>query len=612
MAKKKEKNAMPMTNSKLPLVLIFIFSLFIQTMCISSPRGAEALFCNQSNNENEHIEIEKKGFLLKGLRFTSNQDDIDFKPFEGIKISNLNILHENTFRKMMSKFIGKKISVNLYKQIKNEATSFYVNRGYSTVFVSIPTKQPSHKNIVQVVILLGKLGDVKVEGNNYFSSSFLKRQITTKKGEYINCDNMMNDLSFINKNPFRSVNILYQQGKDVGETDITLEVHDRCPVRSYAGYTNTGNKVEGSSRWNCGFNIGNVFNLDHQLNYQLTSALDPKKWNGHTASYIIPLPWRHQFTLFGNYTISSYKKLDSAKHESENGRNWQISGRYNIPIDTCDARGSIVIGYDFKRTNNFDIFYGEGAAAVSNAKRRNNKFTDISQFLIGVEGAKDDRLGTTSYGFHIYFSPGNMTPYNNKRSMNLERDTDKNSSDKKSSIREVNCSYIIAKANIDRVLKLPKDFSWVLTTQGQVSSEKLLASEEFMLGGAFTIRGYKENEILGDTGLFIKNELRTNAFPLFKKTLKNDSLQLLAFFDWGLLADCDKNIVWVNKAWLASVGPGLRYSIGDRITLRFDYGFQLRGVKIKKVEIDKDGNETLLNEFLKKGSRLHMEVSLSF
>ena len=47
-----------------------------------------------------------------------------------------------------------------------------------------------------------------------------------------------------------------------------LNVNDRIPFRPYAGYEDSGTRFTGEDRFLAGFNWGNVFGLDQQLNYQ--------------------------------------------------------------------------------------------------------------------------------------------------------------------------------------------------------------------------------------------------------------------------------------------------------------------------------------------------------
>jgi len=189
-----------------------------------------------------------------------------------------------------------------------------------------------------------------------------------------------------------------------------------------------------------------------------------------------------------------------------------------------------------------------------------NKFIDIDQFLLKYQGTYDDSYGVTSFEFSAFYSPGELSKDNTNARFDIER-----------SGAKANYGYL--DLDIERITRLKWDMSWVLNFLGQLSFSKLLLSEQLSLGGSFTVRGYMENEVTGDNGILLKNELRFPNIHFQRKGLKN-ALQFLVFLDYGFAVDVDKNIVESSKS-LLSLGPGVRLNMSTYLTLRFDYGFQL-------------------------------------
>jgi hemolysin activation/secretion protein len=118
---------------------------------------------------------------------------------------------------------------------------------------------------------------------------------------------------------------------------------------------------------------------------------------------------------------------------------------------------------------------------------------------------------------------------------------------------------------------------------GQLANARLTPSEQIGIGGAGTVRGYGERTANGDQGFTISNELRTP--PIAFKQLMGfwpveDRLQFLTFIDYGTvyINDFEASDVGAGlkeKTSLSSIGGGLRYSMYQNVTVRFDYGFQL-------------------------------------
>jgi hemolysin activation/secretion protein len=159
-------------------------------------------------------------------------------------------------------------------------------------------------------------------------------------------------------------------------------------------------------------------------------------------------------------------------------------------------------------------------------------------------------------------SPGSMTTFNENKYFSLKR-------------LGATANYMYFRTYIDRTFFMPKNFMWVLNFSFQLSTNKLLPSEEFSLGGYYTVRGYKENEIISDNGVNIKNELRTPPVSVFFRKSKKDHLQFLAFLDYGKASNVDQDILSQHAINLASTGIGLRYSIKDNLIFRCDQGWQL-------------------------------------
>ena len=136
-------------------------------------------------------------------------------------------------------------------------------------------------------------------------------------------------------------------------------------------------------------------------------------------------------------------------------------------------------------------------------------------------------------------------------------------------------NYVYFRGSFVYLQRLPHAFSLSWLTRGQVSSNPLLPSEQFGIGGYDTVRGYEQREVNKDDALLSSLEMRTPAFPLFKSWKVANALQFLAFFDFGWGINID-NIPGGQKAnYLMGIGPGLRYTIEPYLTARLDWGEKL-------------------------------------
>jgi hemolysin activation/secretion protein len=279
----------------------------------------------------------------------------------------------------------------------------------------------------------------------------------------------------------------------------------------------------------------------------------------HSASYLAPLPWRHNLAVFGAYTDSKSDVNGSVS----TGSSFQASMRYSIPrrvsrnyIDEFSA------GFDYKHTDN-DLEFG-GQTTLPTTK------VEVYQFQLGYSGLLSDHWGQTSFGLEGYYSPGNLSDDNTDAHFNELRPASQ-------------ADYYYGRLTLERITTLPYNFSWMTRFFGQAASTRLTPSEQMGIGGYGTVRGYGERFANGDQGFVLNNELRSPPFPLV--SLINDwplrdQFQILGFFDYGTVFITDFNAADAGsglheKTTLSSLGVGLRYSLARNLVIRFDYGFQM-------------------------------------
>ena len=106
----------------------------------------------------------------------------------------------------------------------------------------------------------------------------------------------------------------------------------------------------------------------------------------------------------------------------------------------------------------------------------------------------------------------------------------------------------------------------------------MFPQEQFSLGGGLSVRGYRQDALLADNGMFISTEFR---FPILRVRNWNATLQLTPFFDFGTV--WNSNELELVDDTLSSVGLGLIFQVGTRFSAQLDWGIPL-------VYIDNNGD----------------------
>ena len=139
---------------------------------------------------------------------------------------------------------------------------------------------------------------------------------------------------------------------------------------------------------------------------------------------------------------------------------------------------------------------------------------------------------------------------------------------------------------------LSPDISLLLRSDLQFSDRPLVPVEQFSLGGALSVRGYRQDALLGDNGWFNSAEIRAT---ILRIPDWETNIQLSPFIDFGKVWNTDKfdNVNNIDldfaKNTLVSVGVGLRFQVSDVFAARIDYGIPLVDLETEGDSLQEDG-----------------------
>jgi hemolysin activation/secretion protein len=500
---------------------------------------------------------------LKGLVFVAKPDQVVTAGVhdKGVVIKDVPGPAPDAFDQLATKYIGRRLTRGDLNSLIREVILFYRDHDRPVVDVIVP-EQDIATGTVQLIVLEGRIGQIEVTGNRWVRSSEISDPSSLRPGDLIRSSAVQDNLDWINQNPFHTTDVIYHPGQTTGTTDLELQTKDRFPARFYAGYEDSGNAATGFDRYEAGFNWGDAFNLGlgQQLNYQYTTSGDGDSLRAHAGSYIIPLPWHNTLTFFGSYAET---KGQIPPLLGINGRSYQISGRYSVPLPTFRAQN---LGLVYKETiaGGFDYKYNKNALEFGDLPAGGTLYA-VDQFVVSYNGAETDSYGQTTLDNELYISPGDWGGNNNDAAFN-ESHTGATS------------DYVYDTLTLERLTRLPGDWSLILRGTLQKSEANLAPSEQLEFGGYDSVRGYDEDEVNADEGYIFSTEVRTPTFgigELFHCPQIRDQLQLLAFWDYGSASNHNLLPGEKTETSLSSIGGGVRYTINTYLSVRFDYGFQL-------------------------------------
>lgn len=493
----------------------------------------------------------------------------------GISVYNLEIPGSDSGsrgileKRLASAFLEQEITPSLLTDVRDTIQQFYTQQNHPLVEVVVPEQELTH-GIIQVKVLESRIAQVKVEGNPRSPSKRLKNYLGVSKHDAIDTFKLNHRLEFLNRNPSRHVDLVYSPGSDAYTTDISLVVEETRPVKFYVGADNIGVQTTGRGLCFSGVKCDRMFSLDHFFSYQYTTSQDFEKFQAHNVQYTAYLPWLNILSVYGGYSaVHAHLPQPST---TNHGHSYQASTRYLIPIATTSSFShEIGFGFDFKRTNN-TVEYSEVYPVISSN-------VNLSQFAFRYESRLASKQYDVGIEGELFVSPGEIM-------------ADQTDAAYASLRPDAKSQWIYGKALVSYRQQLPAQFAFFCKARGQLTSQNLLPSEQIGLGGFDSVRGYDERQLNYDHGVIINSEILAPALPFFsfwkQKKGWHDSLQLLAFLDYGFGGN--HTLIPGEKKWdyLVGIGPAARYTFNTWLSARLDLG-----IKLRREEIFSGGNRML-------------------
>lgn len=511
---------------------------------------------------------------LSGLLFVQSPADVvpDGLAKAGVDVGSIDMLSDEETLSSLRAYLGRPLTLKLLDEIVAVTVQKFRAENRPFVDVIVPP-QDITSGSVQILVLEFVTGEVRADGAFRTPSEELTAMVRAKPGRPLNVEELTDDLDWLNRSMFRTVELVLERGDAFGETDLVLDVEEKSPWRIYVSMDNTGSRATGRERYLLGGNFGDVFFSDALLSYQYTSSRDlvsdgrapfgltsrRPAYAAHSFDYSVPFSDRSVLSVFGFHAES---RPNLGRAFSSIAKSWQLSARYQFPLmRVWDMRHRFSAGFDFKRTNNN---LGFGGTVVSNSN------TDVAQMLFGWSADSRDEWGGTLFGASLAFSPGGLSAFND--------DGDYQPSATAVGRRDAKSRFVVLRADMDRSFELPESFFARIRANAQISSTNLMPSEQILAGGSRTVRGFEENETAGDHGIVGSLEIGSQGWPVLGHAFDvPDSGRAYGFLDRG--------DVWLNTTGpgevrqnsLMSVGVGFAYQLGSHLSFDIAHGWQLDG-----------------------------------
>jgi hemolysin activation/secretion protein len=143
---------------------------------------------------------------------------------------------------------------------------------------------------------------------------------------------------------------------------------------------------------------------------------------------------------------------------------------------------------------------------------------------------------------------------------------------------------------VQRVQRLTNDQLLLIQADLQLTPDSLLPSEQFVIGGGQSVRGYRQNVRSGDNGFRVAIEDR---ITVQRNESGLSTIQVAPFIDMGAVWNKSNNPNQLpNQTFLIGAGLGLLWNEAfgiNNLSLRLDYGFPFIDLSDRGNNIQDDG-----------------------
>ena len=429
---------------------------------------------------------------------------------------------------------GQQVKLSDIYDIVEKINALYNEKGYVTCRAFLPP-QTITEGTVKLLLVEGRTGTATVSGNKYTKAKYITNRLHLARGEIANVTELNKDLLLFNATNSTQLRIMMKAGTEPGTTDYEITAYEPKRDTWTLFEDNAGSYTSGEYR------TGLFFNTK---------------------------------SLSGNCDAFSLGTVYSQGTRAANAMYSRSLGRSGTKMNLLYSTNAVKVvkgGYEDMikgHANSYAIGFVQPVlvnettrSEVSLDYNRQSSKTDWLTPRINMvdDKVQDVTLGysLTNYGAsHVFYQKHSYVRGYSKQEADMG--TGSEPSNKHFGFYKFNGMY-------QKLYQAGQ--MWNLRADAQWSgSDGMVSSRQFYMGGMYSVRGYKENFLGGDSGFTFSAEY---AVPVINK-----NTSAFTFFDYGHVygngqSDDQHHI-------LSSVGLGLRSTINQYISASLTLGIPLQ------------------------------------
>jgi hemolysin activation/secretion protein len=522
---------------------------------------------NSDNTRTSAVEFTKPSIKINptvkvkppAITEITSKPKIALLPIRSIQIKGNTVFSEDKFNSIVQEVEGKDFTQQEYIQtiqnITDKINALYQKDGY--IAAAKPSENDPNRGIIQINITESYLKNIRVEGTQQLKSYVLNR-LQLSNTEIINTAKIEDKLRLLKQDSLFTDVIATIKPLNNHEKELVVTVKEAPTVAANVSVDNFSPATVGSERVNVGLNYRNLTGLGDE--FSANSTISNTGGNKLFAvGYQVPLNAMNgslQLSATFNSTKVTQSPFDVLNIQGEK-QIYEIFYRQPlIRSSTEELALSLGLSIDNGQTFIFDKPTGFGFGPDKDGVSR----TSVVAFR--QDYRKSDISGNWFLGSEFKIGTGLFNPTTNDS--------------------PVPDGYFLNwSGSLQREQRLSDSNSLLVRANAQITPDSLLPSQQFIIGGGQSVRGYRQNARSGDNGLSLSIEDRISL---------NSNFQIAPFLDLGTVWNVANNPNQLSsQPFLISSGLGIIWKPFKFIQLRLDYAFPFINLQDKGNNIQDDG-----------------------
>ncbi|MEM8805054.1 MAG: ShlB/FhaC/HecB family hemolysin secretion/activation protein [Cyanobacteria bacterium P01_G01_bin.38] len=466
---------------------------------------------------------------------------------QDIQVVGSTVFDEADFAPILADYEGRELTIQQLRQAADEVTQLYLNEGYITSR-AILSNQTIENGVVQLQVIEGSLADIQVEGADRLAG-YVRDRIELGADTPLSQIDLENQLRLLRVDPLiDNIEASLRAGEGLGESILIVRVDAANDLEAHLVVDTNSPPSVGTVRTGAEVTYRNPFGIGDQLQasayrattggselYELSYRAPVNAMNGTISARILP----SEFEIIDPAEIAALDVTGSADV-------YELS--YRQPLIRT-PREELALSLGFRHRDGETLLSGFQIDESS---------TSVVQF--GQDYVRRDVNGAWALRSQFNLGTGLL-----------------DATDRANGVDGQFFSWL---GQVQRAQVLNQNNILILQGDVQLATDSLLGSEQFVVGGGQSVRGYSQNARFGDNGVRLSAEDR---IVVDRDESGTPILQLAPFIDMAAVWNNESSTAANDDNFLLGTGVGLLYRPIDQLNIRFDVGVPL-------VELDEPGD----------------------